>query len=45
MGYTKLMDKEGIIVFLDFEKAFDTIKWNVIYDALELFNFGPKFIS
>ena len=45
MGYTKLMDKKGIIAFLDFEKAFDTIKWQVIYDALELFNIGPVFIS
>jgi hypothetical protein len=45
LGYTKLMDKKGIIAFLDFEKAFDTIKWSVIYDALTLFNIGPSFIS
>ena len=45
MGYTKLMDKKGIIVFLDFEKAFDTIQWEVIYNALKLFNIGPNFIS
>ena len=45
MGYTKLHDKNGIISFLDFEKAFDTIRWDVIYDALKLFNFGPKFID
>ena len=38
LGYTKLKDKNGIIAFLDFEKAFDTIKWSVIYDALNLFN-------
>ena len=43
MGYTRLMDKKGIIVFLDFEKAFDTIRWEVIYDSLLLFNFGPSF--
>jgi hypothetical protein len=45
MGYTKLMDKEGIIAFLDFEKAFDTINWDVIYNVLLLFNLGPTFIS
>ena len=45
MGYTKLMDKNGIIAFLDFEKAFDTIQWDVIYDALKLFNIGPTFIK
>ena len=45
MGYTKLMDQEGIIAFLDFEKAFDTINWDVIYDALRLFSLGPTFIK
>jgi hypothetical protein len=45
MGYTRLMNKKGIIAFLDFEKAFDTIKWDVIYDALTLFNFGPEFMG
>ena len=45
LGYTRLMNKNGIIAFLDFEKAFDTIHWNVIYDALKLFNIGPVFIK
>jgi hypothetical protein len=44
MGYTKLMDQKGIIAFLDFEKAFDTVNWEVIYDALKLFNVGPEFV-
>jgi hypothetical protein len=39
------MDKKGIIAFLDFEKAFDTIRWSVIYDALKLFNIGPDFVK
>jgi exonuclease III len=45
LGYTKLMGKKGIIAFLDFEKAFDTIQWCVIYDALTQFNIGPNFIN
>ena len=45
MGYTKLTNKKGIVAFLDFEKAFDTIKWEVIYDALALFNIGPEFVG
>ena len=45
MGYTRIADKNGIIAFLDFEKAFDTIKWNVIYDALNNFNVGQNFIK
>ena len=27
-------------VFLDFEKAFDSIEWNFIHIYLETFNFG-----
>ena len=27
-------------VFLDFEKAFDSIEWNFIHICLETFNFG-----
>ena len=45
MGYTKLMDKKGILAFLDFEKAFDTVHWEVIYDALNQFSLGPTFIK
>jgi exonuclease III len=42
MDYTKLEDKNGIIAFLDFEKAFDTIRWSVIEDSLKAFNFGDN---
>ncbi len=28
---------------IDFEKAFDSINWNFIDNALELFNLGPNF--
>ena len=45
LGYTKLEDKKGIIAFLDFEKAFDTINWTAIFDALNSFNLGPNFIA
>jgi hypothetical protein len=43
MRYTKEMDMEGIIAFLDFEKAFDSIDWRIIDEALEKFNIGPNF--
>ena len=42
--YTSLKHQPGIILLLDFEKAFDTIKWSFIFDSLQLFNFGPNFI-
>ena len=37
--------KEGIIMQLDFEKAFDSIEWNFIFEALKKFNFGDQFIE
>ena len=35
-------DIPGIAVFLDFEKAFDSIEWDFIQKCLESFNFGPN---
>jgi exonuclease III len=43
MDYTKQNNLEGIIAFLDFEKAFDSINWQVIDEALEAFNIGVNF--
>lgn len=36
---------EGMIVALDFFKAFDSVNWNLIYKSLEWFNFGPTFTN
>ncbi len=33
----------GIILTVDFEKAFDSISWKFIDRTLEAFNFGPFF--
>ena len=41
--YIDRKNLEGIIVFLDFEKAFDSIEWNFMFACLEKFNFGPNF--
>ncbi len=32
-----------ILLFLDFEKAFDSLKWNFMMSTLEKFNFGNNF--
>ena len=40
MHFTKEKNIPGVAVFLDFEKAFDSIEWNCIHKCLETFNFG-----
>ena len=34
--------KGGILVSLDFKKAFDTLEWKFVKMILELFNFGEN---
>ena len=41
MEYTKHKDIPGVAVFLDFEKAFDSVEWSYIHKCLEATNFGP----
>ena len=41
MEQTELQDISGILILLDFRKAFDTIEWNFIQQTLSLCNFGP----
>ena len=41
MEYTNYKDIPGVAVFLDFEKAFDSVEWNYIQKCLEATNFGP----
>ena len=35
----------GILLLIDFEKAFDSISWKFMYKVLEFFNFGPDLIK
>lgn len=36
---------EGMLVALNFSKAFDSVRWSLIVRALQLFNFGESFIE
>ena len=39
---TKLQEIPGILLLLDFKKAFDTIEWSFIQQTLKIFNFGES---
>ena len=40
----ELKNIPGILIFIDFKKAFDTLEWNYLFNCLEAFNFGSDFI-
>ena len=45
IDYYDILNKSGILLAIDFRKAFDSIEWNFIYKSLESLNFGPSFIN
>ena len=42
MEYTDVKKISGILLFIDFEKAFDSVEWKYIMNSLDLFNFRPS---
>ena len=44
MDHTKNTSIAGILPFIDFEKAFDSLVWNFLSKSLEIFGFGPSLI-
>ncbi|KAL9988158.1 hypothetical protein ACROYT_G002566 [Oculina patagonica] len=45
LEYTKCSDQSGILVTIDFEKAFDSLDHRFLLKVLRTFNFGPSFIQ
>ena len=45
LNETKLSGDKGLMILVDFEKAFDSISWDYISKILTLFNFNSKTIS
>ena len=43
--YTKVKNMPGLLLFLDFEKAFDTLEWPFIRKTFEHFGFRPIIIE
>ena len=39
---TEYLDKNGLILLVDFQKAFDSLSWDFIDEVLDNFNFGPN---
>lgn len=43
--YCETENLDGILLFLDFEKAFDSVEWNFLFKVLEKFNISNNFIK
>ncbi len=41
--YTRIHQLQGMMVLIDFEKAFDSISWHFLFKTLKIFNFGDSF--
>lgn len=45
MHYCNKKCKPGLVLLIDFEKAFDSVSWDFILKVLRFFNFGDNFIK
>ena len=41
MDYTKTYEIPGLLLCIDFEKAFDSLEWNFMFKCLEVFDLDP----
>ena len=44
IDYTVDENIPGLLIFIDFQKAFDSLEWNFLLRCLESFNFGSSLI-
>ena len=43
--YTAAKNIPGLLLFLDFEKEFDTLEWTFIQKPLKYFGYGPQLLK
>ena len=41
--FSLFTDVCGLLVLIDFEKAFDTVEWDFLFESLKSYNFGQTF--
>ena len=42
--YCQKFNKPAALIFLDFEKAFDSVEWKFMQSAIKKFGFGRSFL-
>ena len=42
---TVITNTAGLLVTIDFQKAFDSLSWDFLFTALETYNFGTDFVA
>ena len=45
MDFTAKENIPGLLLFIDFQKAFDSVEWEFLIESLEKFNFGRDFLQ
>ena len=45
MNYTEVNKTDGLLMLIDFEKAFDLISWKFMYKFVDIFGFPQSYIK
>lgn len=45
LDYSSSINDNGLVLFLDFFKAFDSLEHSILFKALKHFSFGPFFCN